>query len=400
MAIRLNKFIGDSGCCSRREADRLIEMGRVIVNGNTASVGDMIEPGDRVEVDDMILKVKTNHVYLVLNKPVGITCTTDTSDPDNIVSFVNYKKARIFNVGRLDKDSQGLIIMTDDGDIVNKILRAGNNHEKEYIVEVNRPINDDFIRKMSSGVRILGGVKTLPCKVTREGERGFRIILTQGLNRQIRRMTEALGYDVVKLKRLRVMNLRLGGLGVGQWRHLTDHELMVLKGLISDSSGNEQASVVKPKSGRSNSQSNAGSRGRRSSGGASSGASGSGRGKSNGGKKADSSVSAGKKSSGVKFKVSSGKPSAGSSKKSESKATGRPATSAKPKSATKPKGSASNSANNNLPKKSSSPSSSSSAKPSTAPKKRSASSSDVKSSKAAAPAVRSYRDYRKSSKSR
>lgn len=220
--MRLNKFISDSGKASRRGADKLIAEGRVKVNGRIAKIGDQVKPGDEVMVNGNIIRLARNHVYLALNKPVGITCTTEKGVKGNIVDLVNHP-LRVFNIGRLDKDSDGLILLTNDGDIVNEILRAENNHEKEYIVSVDKPITPEFIEKMSKGVRILGQ-KTLPCKVTQISKYEFNIILTQGLNRQIRRMCEVLGYEVYRLQRVRIMNITLGNLPVGQWRDLTKKE--------------------------------------------------------------------------------------------------------------------------------------------------------------------------------
>lgn len=222
--MRLNKFISDSGKASRRGADQLIEAGRVKINGKKAKIGDQVNPGDKVLVDGALIEATSpqSYVYIALNKPVGITSTTEKNAKGNIVSFMNYP-TRIFHIGRLDKDSEGLILMTDDGDIVNEILRSENEHEKEYVVQVDRAINEDFIKKMSAGVKILG-TKTLPCKIKQLGSNEFNIILTQGLNRQIRRMCETLGYEVTSLKRLRIMNIELGRLPVGEWRYLTNEE--------------------------------------------------------------------------------------------------------------------------------------------------------------------------------
>ena len=220
--LRLNKFIADSGKASRRGADKLIAEGRVKLNNRIAKVGDQVKPGDKVLVNGNLLTLARNNVYLMLNKPVGITCTTEKGVKGNIADFVNHP-LRVYNVGRLDKDSDGLILLTNDGDIVNEILRAENNHEKEYIVSVDKPITDEFIEKMSNGVRILGQ-KTLPCKVTQVSKYEFNIVLTQGLNRQIRRMCEVLGYDVYRLQRVRIMNINLGSLPMGQWRDLTKKE--------------------------------------------------------------------------------------------------------------------------------------------------------------------------------
>lgn len=248
--VRLNKFITDSGYCSRREADAYIAQGRVTVNGVDATIGSFVNEGDLVEVDGERVGRKPKHyVYIAFNKPVGVTCTTDRSDKTNIIDFINYKE-RIFPVGRLDKDSDGLIILTNNGDIVNKILRAGNNNPKEYIVTVDKPITGDFLRQMSSGVRILG-VKTKPCEIIKRNANTFTIFLTQGLNRQIRRMCQALGYKVVSLKRVRVMNISLGTLEVGRWRYFTPQEVTEMQTILSSSSGTEEASwknVVKAKS--------------------------------------------------------------------------------------------------------------------------------------------------------
>lgn len=220
--MRLNKFISESGKASRRGADKLIEEGRVKLNGRIAKIGDQVHPGDEVMVNGNIIRLARNNVYIALNKPVGITCTTEKGVKGNIVDFVNHP-LRVFNIGRLDKDSDGLILLTNDGDIVNEILRAENNHEKEYIVSVDKPITPEFIEQMSKGVKILG-TKTLPCEVRQLSKYEFQIILTQGLNRQIRRMCEALGYEVYRLQRTRIMNIHLGSLPVGQWRDLTKKE--------------------------------------------------------------------------------------------------------------------------------------------------------------------------------
>ncbi|ETA79013.1 pseudouridine synthase [Youngiibacter fragilis] len=230
---RLNKAISDTGFCSRREADSLIDAGRVKVNGSPALMGMKVTPEDEITVDGKTVSKKPPMVYIALNKPRGIECTTDRRTRDNIVDFVKHKE-RIFPVGRLDKDSEGLILMTNDGDIVNKILRARNNHEKEYIVKVDRPYDDAFLRKMSKGVPILDTV-TRECHVERIYKDTFRIILTQGLNRQIRRMTEYLGYRVVSLKRIRIMNITLGSLETGKWRNLSPLELNGLESLLKDS---------------------------------------------------------------------------------------------------------------------------------------------------------------------
>ncbi|MFI3278261.1 MAG: 23S rRNA pseudouridine(2604) synthase RluF [Rikenellaceae bacterium] len=239
--MRLNKFISDSGYCSRREADRYIEHGCVAINGRTATLGDKVQAGDSVQVNgEKIAGNSGGYVYIALNKPVGVTSTTDPSDRTNVVDFVNYP-TRIFHIGRLDKDSEGLLLLTNDGEIVNKILRAGNDHEKEYEVWVNRPLDNDFAQRMSSGVKILG-TTTKRCKVSVEGERKFRITLTQGLNRQIRRMCEALGYEVTRLKRVRIMNIHLSPLRLGEWRELEPRELEPLFKALKYSTGTEEAS--------------------------------------------------------------------------------------------------------------------------------------------------------------
>jgi 23S rRNA pseudouridine2604 synthase len=232
---RINKFLSEAGYCSRRAADKLIEEGRVTINGQIPQMGTKIVEGDRVYVDGKpIKKQEEKPVYLALNKPKGIVCTTDTRvEKDNIIDFLNYPK-RIFPIGRLDKASQGLILLTNDGDIVNKILRARNHHEKEYVVDVNKKITANFIKKMSQGVPILDTV-TKACQVTQIGHNRFKIILTQGLNRQIRRMCEYLGYHVMKLKRIRIMNINLD-LKEGQYRELTHKELKELNHLLKSSS--------------------------------------------------------------------------------------------------------------------------------------------------------------------
>ncbi|QVK17913.1 23S rRNA pseudouridine(2604) synthase RluF [Mycoplasmatota bacterium] len=228
--MRINKYISESGICSRREADRLIENKRVKINGQIAEIGSQVSENDRIEVDGKIIERKDRSIYIALNKPVGITSTTDRSIEGNIVDFINHKE-RIFHIGRLDKDSEGLILMTNNGDIVNEILRAENNHEKEYIVTVNKKITDEFIINMSKGVRILG-TTTKPCKVSKLNDRIFKIIITQGLNRQIRRMCQVFNYKVVKLQRVRIMNIHLGNLKIGEWRYLTPEELHELMNLL------------------------------------------------------------------------------------------------------------------------------------------------------------------------
>jgi 23S rRNA pseudouridine2604 synthase len=231
---RINKFLSEAGFCSRRAADKLIEQRRVTINGVVPEMGTKIVPGDVVRVDGKLISApKEKHVYLAFNKPIGIVCTTDTKvERNNIIDFINYPK-RIFPIGRLDKPSEGLIFLTSDGDIVNKILRARNHHEKEYIVTVDKPITPEFLHKMRNGVPILDTV-TRNCVVEQTGKFQFMIILTQGLNRQIRRMSEYLGYEVTKLKRVRIMNIRLDT-AIGQWRHLTEKEVQDLYGLVEDS---------------------------------------------------------------------------------------------------------------------------------------------------------------------
>lgn len=220
--LRINKFISESGKASRRGADKLIADGRVTINGSIAKIGSQVEPGDDVRVSGDQIRLARNNVYLALNKPIGITSTTEKSVKGNIADLVNHP-LRVYNIGRLDKDSDGLILLTNDGDIVNEILRAENKHEKEYIVSVDRPITSEFLKKMSEGVKILDTV-TLPCEVRQLSKYDFQIILTQGLNRQIRRMCEALGYEVYRLQRTRIMNIHLGNLPLGQWRDLTKKE--------------------------------------------------------------------------------------------------------------------------------------------------------------------------------
>lgn len=227
---RLNKFVADSGYCSRREADRLIAEGRVQVDGRPGALGDRVLPGMRVTVDGQSLSGRGEKVYIALNKPAGIVCTTDPREPMNVVDYLDYP-IRIFPVGRLDKDSEGLLLMTSDGEIINRILRAAGGHEKEYEVEIDRPVTKEFVEKMSAGVPILDTV-TLPCRVRCTGEKSFNIILVQGLNRQIRRMCEALGCNVVRLRRIRIMNVRLGSMRPGQWRELSEEELSGLMGRL------------------------------------------------------------------------------------------------------------------------------------------------------------------------
>lgn len=231
---RINKYLSEVGFCSRREADKMLEQGRITVNGAVPEMGTKVSEEDEILVDGIsIRKQEEDHVYIALNKPVGIVCTTDTKrELNNIVEFVNHPK-RIFPIGRLDKPSEGLILLTSDGDIVNKILRARNNHEKEYIVRVDKPITPQFLHKMRNGIPILGTV-TNKCEVEQIDTLSFRIVLTQGLNRQIRRMCEYVGYEVKKLKRIRIMNIKLD-LPVGKWRDLTAEEMKELQGLLEDS---------------------------------------------------------------------------------------------------------------------------------------------------------------------
>ena len=237
---RLNKFISDTGFCSRREADKLIEAGQVKVNGQVALVGTKVTVADTVEVNGQPLKSKPRRVYLAYHKPVGITCTTELHVKGNIVDAVKFPE-RIFPIGRLDKESEGLIFLTNDGDIVNKILRAGNAHDKEYVVTVDKPIHPQFLKKMAQGVPGLDTV-TLPCQVKQVSRQTFNIVLRQGLNRQIRRMTEYLGFNVTKLKRVRIMNIKLTGIALGQWRELTPAEMVELEQMLLGSSKTEEAS--------------------------------------------------------------------------------------------------------------------------------------------------------------
>ena len=238
---RLNKAISETGYCSRRAADKLIETGKVLVNGSVAELGTKVTLKDEIIVEEKVITKQVDTIYLIFNKPRGITCTTDTSIRGNIISYINYPK-RIFPIGRLDKPSEGLIFMTNDGDIVNKILRAGNNHEKEYIVTVNKKITSEFIHKMSKGVPILDTI-TKKCTVIKVSDTTFKIILTQGLNRQIRRMCDYLGYEVRKLKRIRIMNISLDNLKIGEYRTFTNSELKELNRLIGKSSKTEEASI-------------------------------------------------------------------------------------------------------------------------------------------------------------
>lgn len=242
---RLNKYISESGLCSRRAADRYIEQGSVFINGRKAKVGDKVMFGDIVTVNGQTIEPKEveNSILIAYNKPVGITSTTEAGVKSNMVDHVNHSE-RVFPIGRLDKDSQGLIFLTNNGDLVNKILRAGNNHEKEYLVTVNKPVTEQFITNMGKGVPVLG-VMTKKCKVTKEGTFVFKIILVQGLNRQIRRMCEHFGFEVTKLERTRIMNINLKGIPVGEWRELTPEEQTGIFNLVAKSSSLEAASAAK-----------------------------------------------------------------------------------------------------------------------------------------------------------
>ena len=240
MDISLNKFISDTGFCSRREADKLISAGRVNIDGIRAKSGNRVTEKSAVTIDGKRLKAKEKTIYIAFNKPVGISSTTDLKDKYNIIEFIHHP-TRIFPIGRLDKPSEGLIFLTNDGNIVNKILRAGNNHEKEYIVTVDKPITVEFVRMMGNGVKILDTV-TKKCFVKQEQKNVFRIILIQGLNRQIRRMCQALGYNVTRLVRIRIMNITLAGIGVGKWRYLSEPEVRQINELVKDSVKTEEAS--------------------------------------------------------------------------------------------------------------------------------------------------------------
>jgi 23S rRNA pseudouridine2604 synthase len=233
--IQINKYISNSGFCSRREADKLVDDARVTINDDIALPTSRVQAGDVVAIDGEKIKSKQRPIYIALNKPVGVTSTTDMSDKTNIIRFMNHPK-RIFPVGRLDKDSEGLILLTNDGDIVNKILRSSNNNEKEYVVSVDKELTHEMIKQMGSGVRILGEV-TKPCYIRQEGQRRFRIILKQGLNRQIRRMCETFGYKVKTLKRVRIMHIQLGTLPTGKWRYLTPQEMDELEKALEHAKG-------------------------------------------------------------------------------------------------------------------------------------------------------------------
>jgi 23S rRNA pseudouridine2604 synthase len=239
----LNKYISSSGICSRREAEKFISEGRVTINGKPTQLGNRVAKRDVVKLDGRLVVPQNTTLYIALNKPVGIVSTTDEQEPNNIIQHINYPD-RLFPIGRLDKPSEGLIFLTNDGDIVNKILRAGNNHEKEYYVSVNKTITEDFVQKMGNGIPILGAV-TKKCFVEKVSDKVFKIVLTQGLNRQIRRMCEYLGYEVTKLKRTRIMNVALGYLQTGDWRELTDEEMNEINKMISTSSKTAEASPKK-----------------------------------------------------------------------------------------------------------------------------------------------------------
>ena len=251
-SIRLNKFISESGMCSRREADEYIERGRVFINKKKAMIGDQVHVGDRVVVNGIALEPRKGEdiIFIALNKPVGIESTTEDV-PNNIIRFVNHSK-RIFPIGRLDKDSQGLIFLTNNGDLVNKILRAGNNHEKEYVVTVNKPLTQAVIDSMAGGVPMLG-IMTKKCKIELITPTTFRIILIQGLNRQIRRMCEHFGYEVIKLERIRIMNIGLKGLPIGDWRDLTENEMKMLYSMLEKSSATDKKSSIPSKTKKSSS---------------------------------------------------------------------------------------------------------------------------------------------------
>ena len=240
-SINLNKYISSTGICSRREAEKWIVNGCVTINDKPTQLGNRVFEGDVVKINGKPLNAKPKTLYIAFNKPVGIVCTTDLKEPKNIVDFISHPQ-RLFPVGRLDKPSQGLIFLTNDGDIVNKILRAGNNHEKEYVVSVRQPVTSEFIQKMGGGLPILDTI-TKKCKVIKLNDYSFKIVLTQGLNRQIRRMCDYLNYEVTSLKRTRIMNVNLDGLKVGEWRELTEKEMLQINKTITDSSKTEEASI-------------------------------------------------------------------------------------------------------------------------------------------------------------
>ena len=240
-STNLNKFISSTGICSRREAEKYIVNGNVTINGKIAQLGNRVFEDDIVELNGEPLSSKPKSLYIAFNKPVGIVCTTDSKERNNIIKYINHPE-RLFPIGRLDKPSQGLIFLTNDGDIVNKILRAGNNHEKEYIVTVNKPISEDFIKKMGNGIPVLG-TETKKCYVHKINKFTFKIVLTQGLNRQIRRMCEFLNYEVTKLNRTRIMNVQLGNLKIGAYREISKTEMKLINKMVSESSKTEEASV-------------------------------------------------------------------------------------------------------------------------------------------------------------
>lgn len=246
-SLRLNKAISDTGFCSRRAADKVIEEGRVTINGKTGVLGDRVTYQDDVRIDGRRIKFKNQDesIYIAFNKPRGITCTTENNVKGNIIDYIRHPK-RIFPIGRLDKPSEGLIFLTSDGNIVNKILRAGNQHEKEYIVTVNKPITAEFLKKMSNGIPILDTI-TAKCSIKKESDFVFKIILTQGLNRQIRRMCEYLNYEVTKLKRIRIMNISLNNIPLGKWRNLSKEELAEMMRMVENSSKTEEASIQQAK---------------------------------------------------------------------------------------------------------------------------------------------------------
>lgn len=240
-SVNLNKYISSTGICSRREAEKWIVDGCVTINDQPTQLGNRVFEGDVVKINGKPLNANPKTLYIAFNKPVGIVCTTDLKEPKNIVDFISHPQ-RLFPIGRLDKPSQGLIFLTNDGDIVNKILRAGNNHEKEYIVSVRQPITSEFIQKMGGGLPILDTI-TKKCKVIKLNDYSFKIVLTQGLNRQIRRMCDYLNYDVTSLKRTRIMNVNLDGIKVGEWRELSEKEMLEINNMISDSSKTQEASM-------------------------------------------------------------------------------------------------------------------------------------------------------------
>lgn len=250
--MRINKYISDSGYCSRREADKLIEQGNVTINGKRATIGSQVLDGQEVKIYGETISGNARPIFIAYNKPLGIVSTTDPDEPSNIIDAVGHEE-RVFPIGRLDKDSQGLIILTNEGDIVNKMLRADNNHEKEYSVIVDRLINEDFVNKMQNGVPILG-VVTRKCEVVKTGTHSFNIVLRQGLNRQIRRMCEHLGYKVLGLERIRIMHIKLGNIKIGQWRNLTPEEVEILRKKTALSAKTSQAPAKKVKQGEKTNQ--------------------------------------------------------------------------------------------------------------------------------------------------